>query len=340
MDHPRIVVVGASAGGVQALSALVKELPGDLPAAVFVVLHIPPHATSHLPAILTRSGQLPAAHAVDGEPIVPGRIYVAPPNRHLLVREHHVALSTGPRENHARPSVDALFRTAARAHGSATIGIILSGALHDGAAGLLAIKSRGGVAMVQDPRDAIIDGMPRAALKLAEADFVGTVDQIGGELVARLFRVPATTERHPMADEEERLAGVIAHDFQTQARNQRAEATTIYTCPDCGGVLWQDGAGALMHFRCHVGHAYAPEALFTLKSEEVETALWTSVRLLREQATLTRQIAARYRERGQATTADRTEEQAVAVDRQATVLTALLAGLPDIIIEQAGALTE
>ena len=172
MAKKDIVVIGASAGGIEALRELVSELPADLPAALFVVVHIQPYAVSRLPEILSRAGALPATHASNGEPIQPGHIYVAPPDRHLLVRQGRIALSRGPRENHSRPAIDPLFRSAARAYGSRVIGVVLSGALYDGSMGLLVVKTRGGMAIVQDPREAAVDSMPRSALRLVEADAV------------------------------------------------------------------------------------------------------------------------------------------------------------------------
>ena len=160
MTQRDIVVIGASAGGIQALTTLVAGLPRDFPASVLIVVHIPPYAISRLPEILSRSGPLPAAHALQGEVIEPGRIYVSPPDRHLLVRTGQLELSRGARENHCRPAIDPLFRTAARVYGPRVIGIVLSGALYDGSMGLLAIKTRGGMAIVQDPKEAIVDSMP------------------------------------------------------------------------------------------------------------------------------------------------------------------------------------
>jgi two-component system, chemotaxis family, protein-glutamate methylesterase/glutaminase len=185
-----IIVVGASAGGVEALSRLVADLPGDLAASVFVVLHIPSTGVSVLPDILSRRTALPVRHPEDGEPIVPGHIYVAPPGRHLLVSPKAARLGQGPREHGLRPAVDTLFRSAAASHGSRVVGVVLSGTLDDGAAGLRAIKQRNGLAVVQDPDDAMYAGMPRSALALDRPDLVLPIAEIGGALVT-LVGLPA-----------------------------------------------------------------------------------------------------------------------------------------------------
>ena len=185
ISEHRIIVIGASAGGVEAISQVVRELPADVPAAVCVVLHFPASGTSVLPSILARVGSLPAAHAVDGEPIQPGRIYVAPPDRHLIVRQERVELSIGPKENNHRPAVDVMFRTAARSHGPRVIGVVLSGTLDDGTVGLAAIRKQRGIAVVQDPEDALYPGMPRSALENVGGDHVLPVAGIGA-LLGRL----------------------------------------------------------------------------------------------------------------------------------------------------------
>ena len=316
MTHRDIVVIGASAGGIQALTTLVAGLPRDFPASLLVVVHIPPYAVSRLPEILSRSGPLPATHAQHGEVLEPGRIYVAPPDRHLLVRAGWIELSRGPRENHARPAIDPLFRTAARAYGSRVIGIVLSGALYDGSMGLLAIKTRGGMAIVQDPKEAIVDSMPRRAIERVAAEHILPVADIAAALTD-LVRQPVTAQGGSSMvntiDAEERLEAAIAEDFVEQASDGRTEETTIFTCPDCGGVLWQGGEGPVLRFRCHVGHAFAPEVLLSQKSEELETALWSSLRLLKEKATLTQQLAKRTRGSGNgkaAQAAERIADQA------------------------------
>ncbi len=329
MPNHDLVVIGASAGGIQALLQIVRALPADFPAAVCVVVHTPPYAVSRLARILDRAGALPALNARDGSPLQPGRIYVAPPNSHLLVRGGYIQLSRGPRENHTRPAIDPMFRTAARAYGSRVIGIILSGALYDGAMGLLAVKSRGGVAIVQDPDEAMVDSMPRSALRYAEADFVLAAPAIGS-VVSQLVREPArAVGGHPMVDSEERMGESIATDIAELAADKRPNELTIYTCPDCGGVTWQEESGPVIRFRCHVGHAYAPEVLLGLKSEELESALWASVRLLTEKATLTRQLATRAQAMSDEVGRERVEEQAQLDERHAQLIRDLLLAMPN-----------
>jgi two-component system chemotaxis response regulator CheB len=191
-----IVVIGASAGGVEALMSLARALPIDLPAAVFVVLHIPAHTPSVLPQLLARVGKLPVSHAVDREPVRSGRIYVAPPDRHMLLSGECVRLNTGPQDHNHRPAIDTLFRSAARSYGKRVIGVVLSGALHDGTAGLLAIKLGGGRTVVQDPSEASYPSMPRSALAQVQIDHVATLATLG-PLIARLVR-------EPISDSDER----------------------------------------------------------------------------------------------------------------------------------------
>ncbi len=173
-----IIVIGASAGGVEALTNLVSLLPGELPASLFIVLHVPPHGSSVLPRILGRKSQLPVVHASHGEPILPGRVYVAPPDHHLLIRRGVIHLSRGPRENGHRPALDPLFRSAAVAYGPRVVGVVLSGSLDDGTAGLEAIKQRGGLAMVQDPNEALYPGMPRSAVETVAVDHVAPISEL------------------------------------------------------------------------------------------------------------------------------------------------------------------
>jgi two-component system, chemotaxis family, protein-glutamate methylesterase/glutaminase len=253
----------------------------------------------------------------------------------LLVRNGRIELSRGPRENHTRPAIDPLFRTVARTYGPRVIGIVLSGALSDGSMGLLAIKSRGGVAIVQDPEEAVIASMPLSALQRTAPDHVLPAPEIAAiltELVQQPVIAPGGTGMVDTIDAEERLEAVIAEDFAEQANEGRPEETTLFTCPDCGGVLWQGGERPVLQFRCHVGHAFAPEVLLSQKSEELEAALWSSLRLLKEKAMLTRQLATRTRRTGTGRAAtqpeDRIAKQADLDVQHARVIQELLEAMP------------
>jgi two-component system, chemotaxis family, protein-glutamate methylesterase/glutaminase len=320
-DHG-IVVVGASAGGVEALTDLTASLPGDLPAAVFVVLHLPATGTSALPEILRRHGPLPAAHVKDGEPIQPGRVYVAPPDHHVLLRTGHVHLSRGPRENGHRPAIDPLFRSAAREYATRVIGLVLSGALDDGTAGLLAIKSRGGTAVVQDPADALYPGMPGNALEQVQVDHVAAAASMG-KLLARLI----TDQAVPPADPAPRAMQVEVEmeGFSLEAfEGNHPGRPSGFSCPDCNGVLWQIQDGGLERYRCRVGHAWSPESLLTQQSEALEAALWIALRSLEERAALARRLAEPARRRGHSITATRFEEQAAEAEHAARLVRDLL----------------
>jgi two-component system, chemotaxis family, protein-glutamate methylesterase/glutaminase len=343
-----IVVMGASVGGVEALREIIVRLPPDFPAAVFVVLHIPPHGPSLLPDLLRAAGALPAHHATDGEPLQRGRIYVAPPDRHLLVHSGTVSLSAGPRENWARPAVDPLFRSAAIAYGPRVIGVILSGALNDGTAGLWQIKQAGGITIAQDPNEAVSPSMPQSAMDRGAVDHVLPAAEIP-ILLSRLAAEPipdgiasakgAPTEIPqkggiPVGDQGQRPGDEkpgekeVARDRAAQIAGNRDGATTIYVCPECGGTLWQVNAGQLTQFRCHVGHVYSGENLLAGYTEEAEHALWYAVRTLTDKANLTRQLAADARQRGNNEVAARYERQAQKDSDQAAVLEQIIASAP------------
>ncbi|HEY7605180.1 MAG TPA: chemotaxis protein CheB [Actinomycetes bacterium] len=320
-DHD-IVVIGASAGGVEALAGLAASLPAGLPAAVLVVLHVPSIGSSALPDILSRHGPLPASHVKDGEPVEPGHIYIAPPDHHLLLRQGHMHLSRGPRENGHRPAVDPLFRSAAREYAARVVGVILSGALDDGTAGLLAIKSRGGIAVVQDPADAIYPGMPGNALEVVEVDHVVPVGAMG-EVLARLAGEPAAQPPGPTPADLE--VEVEVDEFSLEAmEGEHAGEPSGFSCPDCNGVLWGIDDGGMHRFRCRVGHAWSPEALLARQREALEAALWIALRSLEERAALARRLAGPARDRGHRLTAARFEEQATEAQGAARVVRELL----------------
>jgi len=322
MPEYGIVVVGASAGGVEALADLAASLPSDFSAAVFVVLHLPATGTSALPEILSRHGPLPAAQVKDGEPIQPGRIYVAPPDHHVLLRTGHVHLSRGPRENGHRPAIDPLFRSAAREYATRVIGVVLSGALDDGTAGLLAIKSRGGIAVVQDPADALYTGMPGNALEHVQVDHVAATTSMG-KLLARLIADPpeAPADQAPSGVQGE--VEMVGFSLEALEGNHPGRPSG-FSCPDCNGVLWQIQDGGLERYRCRVGHAWSPESLLTQQSEALEAALWVALRSLEERAALARRLAEPARYRGHRITAARFEEQASEAQNAARVVRDLL----------------
>jgi two-component system, chemotaxis family, protein-glutamate methylesterase/glutaminase len=319
-----LIVIGASAGGVEALSRLVRDLPPELPAAVLVVLHVPAHSRSVMPAILTRAGRLPAAHAVDGQVIEAGRVYIAPPDHHMIVKQGIVRLTRGPHENGHRPAVDPLFRTAAHAYGPRVIGVVLSGALDDGSAGLVAIKRRGGLAVVQDPEDALYDGMPRHAIENVAVDRVLPVNLIGAEL-ARLAALPAdTTAAEPVTDDLEKEAGFaeIAMDAMTNASHPGTPSG--FACPDCGGALWQLQEEEFLRYRCRVGHAWSADSLLAEQTEALEAALWTALRALEEKRELSERLSQRADQRGHQLVATRFHEQAREAEERARLIREVL----------------
>jgi len=237
-----IIVVGASAGGVEALADFASRLPAGLPAAVFIVLHMPAYGHSVLPDILNWRGLLPASHPKDGEAVKPGRIYVAPPDHHLLVKEGRILLSRGPAENNHRPAVDALFRAAARAYGPRVVGVVLTGTLDDGTAGLQAIKMRGGLALVQDPAEAMFAGMPRSAMENVAVDAVQPLAVLA-ETVVRLAGTAAQEGRLVPPELEEDVA---ASEMRPDALEDRTQGKPSgFSCPDCHGVLWEIAEGDL-----------------------------------------------------------------------------------------------
>jgi two-component system, chemotaxis family, protein-glutamate methylesterase/glutaminase len=322
MPDRDVVVVGASAGGVEALTSLVGSLPADLPASLFVVLHLPATSSSALPDILTRHGPLPASHAKDGEPIEQRRIYVAPPDHHLLLRERHVHLARGPRENGHRPAVDPLFRSAAREHATKVVGVVLSGALDDGTAGLLAIKSRGGVAIVQQPEDALYPGMPHNAVEHVQVDHVLPAAEIG-EALTRLAAEPAKEPAGP-APNDMRLEVEVEGFSMEVLEGGNPGRPSAFSCPDCNGVLWEIHDGGLVRFRCRVGHAWSPQSLLTQQSEALEAALWVALRSLEERAALAARLAEPARRRGHRITATRFQEQAQEAQQAARLVRRLL----------------
>jgi two-component system chemotaxis response regulator CheB len=323
-----IIVMGASAGGVETLAQLVRGLPKNLPAAVFIVLHVPAYGTSILPQILNRHGPVHAVHPADGDAIQHGRIYVAPPDHHLLIKRGYIHLARGPRENGHRPAADPLFRTAARAYGPRVVGVVLSGALDDGTAGLAAVKMRGGVALVQDPEDAYCAGMPRNALENVEVDYCLPLSEIP-PLLVRLAHDPALEDEgaEPVSDNLDKEADIAEFDLAALENGARPGTPSGFACPDCGGSLWELRDGELIRFRCRVGHAWSGESLLAHQAESLETALWTALRALEENAALGRRLASQARHRGLERAADSFERQGQDAEQHAALIRQLLLNL-------------
>ncbi|WP_432574983.1 chemotaxis protein CheB [Kineococcus sp. SYSU DK005] len=320
-----VVVVGASAGGVEALRTLVAGLPADLPATVLVVLHVPPTGAGALASILDRAGPLPARAAVPGEPLPRGTVLVATPDRHLLLAGDHVVHSAGPRENGHRPAVDVLFRSAARAAGPRVVGVVLSGTLDDGSAGLVAVRSRGGVGVVQDPADALYTGMPVNAIGAADPEHVLPVAAIPA-LLDRLVREEVPAARPAADDEMGEEVAVARFDTDVIDSDDHPGEPSGYTCPDCSGALWRIDDHGLLRFRCRVGHAWTAESLHEQQSAEMDGALWVALRSLEERAALNRELARRAAEAGRSLSAGRFGERADETTEAAAVIRRLLTG--------------
>jgi two-component system chemotaxis response regulator CheB len=280
-----IIVIGTSVGGVDALQRLIGSLPANLPSSVFVVMHTAPQEPGLLPEILRKTSALPVRHGVEGEKIVHGRVYVSPPDLHLMVNGARIRVARGPKENFHRPAVDALFRTAAESYGPRVVGVVLTGNLDDGTAGLHAIKSLGGVAIVQDPQEAVAPSMPQSALRNVKVDHCLPLAKIG-PLLVRL----ATTRDIPRSKKglppKKRFMG-------PKAMEKEFGLPTSFVCPECDGPLWETKPGRSLQFRCHEGHAYSPDSLLADHAEGLERALWSVARTFDERAGLLRRLGKR-----------------------------------------------
>jgi two-component system, chemotaxis family, protein-glutamate methylesterase/glutaminase len=274
-DGRRVIVVGASAGGVEALQQVAAGLPAGLPAPVFVVLHIHARSRSYLPEILSAAGPLPACHARDGAPIENGNIYIAPPDHHLIVERDHIHVGVGPKENYQRPSVNVTFRSAALAYGERAIGVVLTGQLDDGTAGSWDIKRRGGTVIVQNPEEAAFSSMPLSTLREVEADYTLPLAEIG-PLLGRLSSEDGSVES------------------QLQQENPGMQPKVVdLTCPECRGTIWEVPNGPTAQYRCRVGHSYSPRSMLAEHAAAQERTLWAAVVALEEGAVLATKLAER-----------------------------------------------
>jgi two-component system, chemotaxis family, protein-glutamate methylesterase/glutaminase len=278
-----IIAIGASAGGVEVLLDLVRDLPADLPASLFIVMHVPPAHVSLLPELLGKRGRLPVRHPLHEEPIEQGQIYVAPPDNHISLRDGMIEVSRGPKENGHRPSVNTLFRTASAAYGSRVVGVVLSGYLDCGTAGMLSIKARGGVSVVQAPESAQAADMPQSVIQNVEVDHVVQPRELG-PLLAHLVRTEAPSSND--------------HVSVSRATLDQLEGKTLgkpvgIVCPICSGALTETEIGLYEHFRCHVGHSFSLASLVRTQGDQMERALWGAIRALEESAGLTEKLAGR-----------------------------------------------
>lgn len=304
-QHRDIVVLGASAGGLEAVREILAGLPAGARLSLFVVVHTSPRFPSYLAEALAGASKLPVAYALDGEPIRPARVYVAPPDNHLMIGQGRLRVVRGPRENGHRPAVDALFRTAARHLGSRVVGVVLSGALDCGSVGLRLIKAAGGIAVVQQPEDAAVPDMPRNALHSVQPDYVLPAGRIAGvlqELAARATAAAPVPSR-PAASPERAAPG----------KNE------ILACPDCGGPLQEYFEAGLPRLRCKVGHVYSAESFDVEQAHSVESALWSAVRALKERAQYRERLARRT-----PTLAGRMRENAESLHEHARVIERML----------------
>lgn len=324
MDRHDIIVIGASAGGLAPLKALLAGLDRDFPAALFLVTHLAP-GHSRLDEALASCTSLRLRFAEDGDLIRPGSLLIAPVDRHLLLERERVVLRRGPRENLWRPSIDVLFRSAAVAFRSRTVGIILSGALDDGASGLAAIAKCGGVALVQEPTDATFPDMPEAALRaVADARVLGASEMAAAvrDVAAQAAAPPA-----PVPEVIQLEARVAAGDeAATRELEMRSELTNL-SCPECGGPL-NRSAGESPRFRCRVGHAFAAASLGEASAQAIESSLWAAIRLLEQRAQLDGARVSEERDRGRPAAAASYRQRAAEVTGHAHVLREVLAKLP------------
>ena len=318
MTKRNIIVVGTSAGGVEALCELTKHLPKHLDASIFVVMHI--GTETMLPQILSRCGTLPAVKAENEKRYEAGCIYCAPAHCHLSIKDHKMVLRRGPRENGHRPSADVLFRSAARTHRSKVVGVVLSGGRDDGSAGLYAIKARGGVAIVQDPNEALTPNMPQNALNMVDIDFCLPVRQIADVLVQLTTGKATNITESPNGGTNMEDQATADHPTVEPPGDQ-----IPVTCPECNGPLYEVKDGELAHFQCFVGHRFLPESLSEQHTEALERALWTAIRKLKERVVLHKKLVERKRRnKGEEELKKRLEESVTTAESDLKLLREIL----------------
>jgi two-component system, chemotaxis family, protein-glutamate methylesterase/glutaminase len=328
MDEPApsVVVIGASAGGVEALTTLARGLPAHLDAAVCIVLHLHAGAESKLADIFSRAGPLPAVQARGGERLVAGLIYVAPPDRHLIVRGGHVVVVRGPHENGLRPSIDVLFRSAALAYGPRAVAAVLSGTRDDGVAGASAIGARGGCVFVQDPEDSLFSALPTHTVVHDHPDRVLPLAELAPAIATAVHRLSEGADVRENGSGEMSRESASASLDRDALEHEAPGEPSPYSCPECGGVLREVDDRDLLRFRCRVGHAYTADGVLEGQDGSVETALWTALRALQERAALSDRLAERVGTAGADRSRRRFEALAEEARAQAETIRRVLAG--------------
>jgi two-component system chemotaxis response regulator CheB len=292
MASKDIIVIGTSAGGIAALIEMVGTLPPDLDATIFIVQHILPSSSSMLPHILNRNGPLLATHALDGEKFQKNRIYVAPPDHHMILEKDQILVKKGPKENRFRPSIDALFRSAAYEYGPRVIGIILSGLLDDGTSGLWSIKRFGGTAVIQNPNDAEFPSMPNSVLEYVHVDHIVSIKDLGS-LLNWLTKEEVLTNGEATKEEANRIR--VETEIASQQNAFRMGVMNLgklspFTCPECNGTLVEIREGDIVRFRCHTGHGFSSESLLTGISQSIEENIWETIKNMEEAIMLLEQM--------------------------------------------------
>jgi two-component system, chemotaxis family, protein-glutamate methylesterase/glutaminase len=326
MARRDLVVIGASAGGIEALQQLLAALPQNLDAAVLIVLHTSRHSGSLLPQILQRSSRLETVHPQDHTPIEKGKVYIAPPDYHMVVEDGALRVIQGPRENLHRPAIDPLFRSAAAYYGPRVIAIILTGLLDDGTSGLMVVRAAGGAAIVQDPNTALFSSMPRSALEQVRDARVLSLAQMPAAILALTeedlpvdptINGRASKAAQEQAFEESKFSEMDMSEFENE---ERPGLPSAFACPDCGGVLWELEENGFLRFRCRVGHAYTARNLGAEQRHAIEAALWAALRALEESASMFRRMSERAKTQGHAQTAQSYDDRAGNTTANARVL--------------------
>ena len=336
MNNHHVITIGTSAGGIKALKAILRKLPPDFSASICIVLHLSNEFKSNLTSVLATASKLPVTFAKDGEPIKLGRIYLAPPDFHLVLEIDRIRVIRGPRENRMRPAIDPLFRTAAVTYKSYATGVILTGMLDDGTAGLQAIKACGGMAIVQDPDEAEYSSMPQSAIANTDVDRIATLQELPGILIERVKQTPKIVTEIPhdlLLEAPITIEAITDPSAMAQIGNPVA-----HSCPSCGGPLWQLGNNgnnnqmdenrdSLLRYRCHVGHAFTSRNLIEEQSEATEKALWIALRTLEERGRLLKTMSDRYAQAGSDSLARTHRERAAEALESSTLIRNLIRNL-------------